>query len=194
MHSHPNLYNLELGTLPGQFAGGLNNAEVVLLALNPGYDKRDEVVDLQLPEFVDANCNNHIDPYSSQFYYFDGGLDQTAGYEWWARILKPLLQAGITEATLRQKIMLIEYFPYHSVSDPKIKTRIPSQQFAFDLVREAITRGKTIVVMRALPLWLAAVHELAGYPYMKVRSWRNPTISPNNLGEANFNTIKAKLT
>lgn len=148
-----------------------------------------------MPEFIEANRNNRNDPYSSPFYYFGGGLEQTGGYIWWKRILKPLLQAGVAEDALRQKIMLIEYFPYHSKTY-KALPLVPSQQFAFDLVRQAIEREKTIVIMRAEPLWLAdaAVPELAHYPYMTLNSKLNITVSPKNIGEKNFSIILSKLT
>ncbi len=189
---YSNYLNLDLDTLPGQFAGGLDTAEVILLLLNPGFDVRDTTVNLQIPEFVEANRNNHIDPYSSSFYYFGGGLNKTAGYEWWVRKLKPLLQAGVSEATLRKKIMLVEYFPYHSRSYKDMPI-IPSQLYAFELVRQAIVLEKTIVVMRKEKLWIEAVPELKNYAYMKVNSFLNPTLSPKNLGEKDFESLLSKL-
>lgn len=190
---HRNFSNLRLETLPDQFVGGLDTAEVVFLALNPGFHESDITVNLQLPEFLEANHNNRNDPYGSPFYYFGGGLAQTGGYKWWARILNSLLQEGVTEAALRQKIMLIEYFPYHSPDWKKSLPLVPSQQFAFDLVREAIDRKKTIVIMRSEKLWRKAVPELATYKYMLVKNLRRPFISPNNLGDENFKAILAKL-
>lgn len=189
---HKNYSNLRLDTLPEQAVGGLDNAEVVFLLLNPGFDEKDITVNLTLPHFVDANRRNLVDPFNSPFYYFGGDLESTGGYEWWRKILKPLLKAGVTEAMLRNKIMAIEYFPYHSKSYKNLPL-VPSQQYAFGLVREAITRQKTIIIMRSPKLWLEAVPELTDYSYMQLNSWLNVTISPKNLGEANFNTILAKL-
>jgi hypothetical protein len=191
---HHNYPNLRLDTLPDQVIGGLDKAEVVFLLLNPGFDDSDITVNLTLPHFVEANRRNLTDPFTSPFYYFGSGLEQTGGYIWWSKILKPLLKAGVTESTLRNKIMAIEYFPYHSKRYKNLPI-VPSQHYAFDLVREAIKRQKTIVIMRSPKLWLAeeAVPELAGYPYMTPNSWLNVVISPKNLGEANFNTILSKL-
>jgi hypothetical protein len=193
IRGHRNFSNLRLDTLPGQVIGGLNNAEVVFLALNPGFDERDRTINLKLPGYVEANSYNHSDPYSSPFYYFNAGFETTGGYEWWTRILKPLLNAGVTEATLRHKLMAIEYFPYHSIRYNHIKPFAPSQQFAFDLAREAIERSKLIVIMRSEKLWLEAEPELAAYPYMMTNSKLNVVISPNNLGEENFKAILSKL-
>lgn len=190
---HRNFSNLRLDTLPGQFAGGLDTAEVVFLVLNPGYDERDTTLNLQLPKFLEANRNNHTDPYSSLFYYFNDGLETTSGYEWWARKLKPLIASGVSEDMLRKKIMLVEYFPYHSTRYKHITPSLPSQQFAFNLVYEATKRNKIIIVMRSKKLWLKAVPELASYPYMTLNSPQNVVISPKNLGEANFNSLVSKL-
>lgn len=190
---HRNYSNLRLDALPGQIIGGLDKAEVIFLLLNPGFDDKDITLDLTLPHFVEANRRNLIDPFGSPFYYLCGDLEQTGGYEWWCRILKPLLNAGITEAILRDKIMAIEYFPYHSKSYKNLPI-VPSQQYAFDLVDEAIRRGKTIVVMRSKDLWFRAVPSLENYTgKMMIKNPRNPSVSSANLGEENFNILLSKL-
>lgn len=191
---HRNYSNLRLDTLPDQVIGGLDKAEVVFLLLNPGFDDKDITVNLTLPHFIKANRRNMTDPFGSPFYYFGGDLEQTGGYEWWSRILKPLVKAGVTEAALRDKIMAIEYFPYHS-KDWKHLPQVPSQQHAFDLVNEAIRRRKTIVIMRSKDLWFGAVPSLESYTNkMIIKNPRNPSVSPANLGEENFNTIMNRLT
>ncbi len=188
---HRNYSNLRLDALPSQVIGGLDKAEVVFLLLNPGFNEKDVSVDLTLPHFVEANRRNHTDPFGSPFYYFGSGLEVTGGYIWWARILKPLIKAGVTEATLRDKIMAIEYFPYHS-KDWKDLPSVPSQQYAFELVREAMSRNKTIII-RSPKRWLEAIPELAAYPYVTFNSQLNVTVSPKNLGEDNFNKVAEKL-
>lgn len=190
---HRNYSNLRLDALPGQVIGGLNNAEVVFLLLNPGFDDKDITIDLTLPHYVEANRRNHIDPFSSPFYYFGGDLEQTVGYGWWRRILNPLIKAGVTETKLRNKIMAIEYFPYHSETYKSLPI-VPSQQYAFNLVDEAIRRNKTIVVTRSKDLWYDAVPALKEYAnMMQIKNPRQPYVSPNNLGEENFKILLSKL-
>ncbi len=187
---HKNYSNLRLDTLPDQAIGGLDKAEVIFLLLNPGFDDKDITVNMTLPHFIEANRRNLADPYSSPFYYFGGDLEQTGGYEWWSRILNPLLQDGVTETMLRDKIMAIEYFPYHSKTYKDLPL-VPSQQVAFNLVGEAIKRKKTIVIMRGKGYWTEAVSELAAYRNAIVHpNPRNVSISPKNIGKANFNKIK----
>ncbi len=194
IRGHRYYTNLRLDTLPGQIIGGLNNAEVVFLALNPGFDERDLTINLKLPGYLEANSHNHNDPYNSPFYYFSGGYESTGGYEWWSRILKPLINAGVTESSLRDKLMAIEYFPYHSTQYKHIKPFIPSQLFAFDLVRKAISMNKLIVIMRSKRLWFDAVPDLEKYALsMMIKNPRNPCISPKNLGEENFQSLLSKL-
>jgi hypothetical protein len=190
---HKNYSNLRLDTLPDQAIGGLDKAEVIFLLLNPGFDDKDITVNLELPQFTEANRRNLVDPFGSPFYYFGGGLEQTGGYAWWSRILNPLIKAGVTEAMLRDKIMAIEYFPYHS-KEWKDLPQVPSQQVAFRLVRDAITRGKTIVIMRGKDKWQGAVKELASYENIIVHpNARNVSISPKNIGEENFHTIRNRI-
>jgi len=194
--SHRHGEELRLDALPDPFVGGLDSAEVVFLAMNPGFEEADITVSLKMPAFLEANYNNRNDPYTSPFYYFSGGFEMTGGYVWWTKKLKTLLQAGVTEASLRDKIMLIEYLPYHSINAKKIKNlKVPSQLFSFDLVREAMNANKTIVIMRSREFWFKSVRGLEGYQnLMIIKNPRNPAISPKNLGDENFSTILEKLS
>jgi len=191
---HRNYFNLRLETLPDQVIGGLNKAAVIFLLLNPGFDEKDITVNLTLPQFLEANRRNLIDPYDSSFYYFSAGLEQTGGYAWWRKILNPLIEEGVTEQMLSTKIAAIEFFPYHSKGWKDVPL-VPSQQVAFNLVREAIQLGKTIVIMRGSDKWLNAVSELDGYKKLIIHpNPRNVSISPKNVGEENFDIIKNLIT
>ncbi len=190
---HRNYSNLRLDALPGQFIGGLDKAEVVFLLLNPGFDQRDVDVDIKLPGFLEANFYNHTNPYASPFYYFNKAFKTTAGYEWWNRILGSLLRSGLTKGELYERIMVVEYFPYHSKSYKDLPI-LPSQQHAFDLVDEAIKRDKTIVIMRSKDLWYKAVPALEGYTNkIIIKNPRAPYVSPKNLGEENYKALVLKL-
>ena len=185
---HRNYSNLRLDALPEQTMGGLDNAEVVFLLLNPGFSEGDITINLKLPRFVEASRRNLLNPYTSPFYYFDGGLERTGGYKWWTKTLKPLMQDGVTEAMLRDKIMAIEFFPYHSGSWMEMP-RIPSQQLAFDLVREAIKRNKTLIV-RSVQKWKKVIPELETYPIITFSSSMNVVVSPKNIGNDNYARVK----
>lgn len=64
----------------------------------------------------------------------------------------------------------IEFFPYHSIKYLHNKQYIPSQQYQFYLVREAVRLGKKTVIMRSRKIWFEAVAELADYPYLELNS------------------------
>lgn len=193
IESHKNFIGLRLDTLPEPLVGGLDNAKVVFLALNPGFMDSDVDVNMQLEQFINGCRKNLKDPFKSDFYYFTGGLEETGGYKWWSSKLKPLINHGITEETLKKKIMMVEYFPYHSVNYRHIGRFTPSQLFSFEIVKEAIKRNKIIVIMRSRGLWEQAVPELAGYPLMTLSSAQNVVISPKNVGEINFRVLLSEL-
>lgn len=192
--SHKNFIGLRLDTLPEPLVGGLDNAQVIFLALNPGFTDSDVEVNMQLPEFIEGCRTNLHNPFTSPFYYFNGGLEATGGYKWWSARLKPLIQAGVSLETLRDKIMMVEYFPYHSINYKHINAYTPSQLYSFEIVREAARRNKTIIIMRSKSLWLQAVPELANHNYMTLSSAQNVVISPKNLGELNFRVLLSEFT
>lgn len=57
----------------------------------------------------------------------------------------------------------VEYFPYGSDRFAHSLLRLPSQAYSFDLVRQGICRGATIVVLKGWKEWLGAVPELCSY-------------------------------
>jgi hypothetical protein len=67
--------------------------------------------------------------------------------------------------------------------------RLPSQLFAFELVRDFIARRVPIVMMRSERLWLDAVPKLRGFGYIRVRSPRSSHLSPGNLGAEAFELL-----
>ncbi len=194
IENHKNFIGLRLDTLPEPLVGGLNNAKIIFLALNPGFTDSDVSVNMKLPAFLEGCRNNLNDPYESPFYYFNGGLEETGGYKWWSAKLKPLINAGISLETLRDKVMMIEYFPYHSINYKHINAFTPSQLYSFEIVKEAIKQQKTIVIMRSKALWLQAVPELADYNFMTLSSAQNVVISPKNIGELNFRVLLQELS
>lgn len=58
---------------------------------------------------------------------------------------------------------------------------MPSQEFGFDMLREAIKRYAVVFATRGFQIWTAAVPELATYPRVfRTRSVQNVVISPRN--------------
>ena len=102
------------------------------------------------------------------------------GSQWWIAKLEHLIARHGRER-VADKLVCLEYFPYHSRNIGYLGTVLESQRYNFHLVREGMRRGAVIVVMRSLRKWLDAVPELARYRYFTPRSAQQAKISPRNL-------------
>ena len=185
---------LRTEVLPDPYVGDPNSASVILLALNPGFRQADIDLNMASEEYVDQSRRNLTHESRTPFLFFDPAFEYTGGNIWWSRILAPLMKAGIPKQEIAKKIACVQYLPYHSVTYRDLGVILPSQRYSFFLVREAIRTGKTIVVMRSSRFWLKSVPELNGYPYLTVRNYRNPSLSPTNLGEQAFDTLIEALS
>lgn len=184
---------LRFDVLPDPYLGDMNQAEIVVLPLNPGFEDADLLVNMQRDEYVTQNRLSLKLKSSPPFYFLNPELMYSGGYRWWMRIFKPLLQQGISANTLAHKMMCIQYLGYHSTTYLHLNTTLPSQLYSFDLVRQAIQLKKIIVMMRSEKLWLEAVPELKNYPYIKIKNPRNPVLSPANLTQDGFDQILQHL-
>ncbi len=184
---------LRFDVLPDPYFGDIKQAEIVVLPLNPGFEDADLLINMQRNEYVTQNRLSLVHKSNPPFYVLSPELMYSGGYRWWMRIFKPLLQQGISTDVLAHKIMCIQYLGYHSTTYLHLNTTLPSQLYSFDLVRQAIQLKKAIVIMRSEKLWLEAVPELVGYPYIKIRNPRNPVLSPANLTLLVFDQIITKL-
>lgn len=188
-----NLLHLRFEVQPDPFLGDLDEASVVVLALNPGFQKEDLAI-FKKPEYFRQNRLSLLHKSTPPFYVLNENLAYSGGYKWWTRILKqPLTEVSLEQ--LSRKLMCIQYSPYHSVTYTHFSPVLPSQKYSFQLVEEAIHRGKTIIVMRSEKLWLEAVPALKEADYIKLKNPRNPVLSPSNMKDHEYQQfIKALLT
>ena len=193
LYINESIKHLHLDIQPTPYLGNLNDAEVVVLALNPGF-RADDVVTYHEPLFSKQNELTMHGKSNPAFFALDERLSESGAFVWWSRILKGLNEAGASYHTLAQKLMCIQYFPYHSVTYSGLSRTIPSQEYSFKLLREAIKQNKKIVVMRSEKLWLDAVPELASIDYIKLKNPRNPTLSPANMTSKEFGSLMGALT
>jgi hypothetical protein len=169
---------LHLNLIPEPFLG-LPDALVVLLGLNPGYIDEDDAHHKD-PAFMRRSRDNllHLDS-TYPFFLLDPAIT-APGRRWWERKLRHLIERFGRE-TIAQRVLCVEYFPYHSRRFGHHKLVLPSQQYSFSLVRDAINREATIIVMRSKRIWLDAVPELNGYKRLcQLRNAQSPYISPRN--------------
>jgi len=191
------LDGLRFDAFPEPYGGNLDTAKVVCLVLNPGFEDADVTTNFDNPYWVREVRSNLEHKTEYPFLYLAPGVENTGGYRWWTAKLKPLELAGVTRDELARGVMMVEFFPYHSVSYRHNRQYIPSQQYQFYLVREAMRLGKTMIIMRARNIWIEAVPELADYPYLELSSPQNVSVSRVNLDNKNgigtFDKIVATL-
>lgn len=180
-------YNFD--AFPDPYVGNLDRAAVVFLSLNPGLTDDDIHVTPHKPFFIRESHKNLAHQSDLPFLYLMEEMSDTHGYRWWHDLLdKSVREEPLDYATIAERIMIIEYMPYHSKTYHPNKLLLPSQQYSFSLVRRAITMGKQIVIMRNVREWLLAVPELADYPYIRLNSQR-PRITRGNMTK--YNTPEA---
>lgn len=183
-------YRIHVEVIPEPFLG-LPDAPVVLLNLNPGFNDED-LAWHEEPEFKAqslANLTHRASPYP--FYLLNPDLE-APGVRWWTRRLGKLIEAVGVEQVARS-VLCVELFPYHSRRFEHAKLRLASQEYGFDLVRNALGRGAVVVVMRGWKFWKEAVPELEQYRRrFALRSVQNVSITPGNCPEG-FDQIVAAM-
>lgn len=177
---------------PMPYLGNIQKATVVVLALNPGFVPED-LTGYNEPTFMKLHELSFTQEADPPFYAIDSRHASSGTYIWWHRILGSLSKAGVSEEQMSQHLMCVQYFPYHSVTYTNISPVLPSQHYSFDLVRQAMAQQKIIVIMRSSRLWYTAIPELPDYPCLIVKNPRNPTLSPANLGQDNFELVHNAL-
>ena len=178
-------YKFHFDLIPEPFQGR-TDANIVLLALNPGYDDLDHhfhKVDQSYRKSV-INCIKEIDQ-EFPFYLLNPEFKNSPGYSYWASdnkgILRNLLHYQDAHK-LSNNLLSIEYFPYKSLKFKPLNQILPSQNFGFQLVRKAIKRKAIIIMLRSRELWYKAVPELINYPRVYyTKNARNVVLSSNNL-------------
>lgn len=190
--------DIQLNLPPSPFEGSLKTCRVLVLNLNPGYSDsyapiaikngwKHDVEMMHQRCFAEAWLANLGG--TSPFLSLDPRWDQWTGYHWWPKRVRCLLkECGL--AAVRAGLLCVEWFPYHSRSWTWRGDKLPSQDFSFRIVRRAIEMCLPIVVFRSKRCWFEAVPSLAGYEHaFDVKSHRNPTLNPHNLGDRAYEHV-----
>src|SRR5262245_6795845 len=166
--------------LPEAFVGD-RAAPVVLLSNNPGYGRT--VADRSEPKFVAWMRSNLLHEAFAYPFVFLRPDFSGPGKKWWEPKLKHLLKEFGVEVVARS-VLNVVYFPYPSQRYGHGGLPLPSQEYGFQLVREAVKRKAAVVRMRANKGWFEKVPELNGYDRLyRVRNWQSPAISPGNCAD-----------
>jgi hypothetical protein len=169
---------VETDLVPEPFVGRLD-APIVLLALNPGVSNGDFALHGQATFRERVRACHRQAPSDWPYYYLDPEVDGP-GARWSRRVLGPLIRTVGLEVVARG-VVLFEFFPYHSRAFAHGARRVPSQQFGFGALRQALVGAAAVFVTRGRALWEVAVPELADHPRLfRTNSVQNIVISPRN--------------
>src|SRR5713101_5540292 len=134
-----------LSVIPVPYAGVPGTAQLVLLQLNPGLSP-DEAELMNDPYYVEQNRKALTFESRVPFWPLDERLAGTPGHVYWKAKLR-WLAAELGEDFVRERIFCAEFYPYHSKEFYGPRQPVPSQAFAFGLVRDTMKRGIPIIVM-----------------------------------------------
>jgi len=173
---------VRLGLLPEPFVGS-NDAPVLLLSNNPGYGKGAKVrKKAAFRKLMRKNLRHTLT--TCPFVYLHPDITKL-GLKWWPNKLRHLInECG--EAAVARSVLNVTYFPYASERFKHGKLALGSQQYSFQMVREAMERNAVIVLLRKCKWWFEAVDGLEKYAKLyRVKNTQSPTISPNNFADPN---------
>lgn len=172
-------HRYDLSLFPEPFFGSAT-APVVVLNLNPGWSPEDAAVhaDPIFAAMSRRSLEHTLDPYPFLHLQPDSN---TPGATWWRQRTRELASdVGFDQAA--RQLACVQLVPYHSSEYAGSSPRLPSQEYSFQLVRQAMLRGAEVVIMRSANLWFAAVPELANYSRVhRGSNPRAPFVSRGNL-------------
>ena len=180
---------IRLDTLAYPYLGNPETADVLLLALNGGF--KPEVLNyLQAdPIYVEQRRKSLTFESDYPFFYLDPRFASTAGHQWWRRRLSYFVERQGLKS-VAEKFACVQWFPYCSARFKALPQLLPSQEYSFDLVRQAIKDGKEIVLMRSREKWRAAVPELKDYPYIELKFPRTTFVAKNHMTDEQFKRLE----
>jgi hypothetical protein len=124
-------------------------------------------------------CLTHQLHHDEAFYFLTDQFRGTGGWHWWKAKLKPVIEVVGLER-VRRGVLVIEQVPYKSRRFYGLPRTLPSQEYTFELARQACARNAVIVVMRSYKSWMSHVPELAEAHHHRLSSTQNVMISPGN--------------
>lgn len=198
-------YKIHTELMPAPFMGDVKNAAVMILVLNPGFDKEEERKGFytKYRKYWQNEIQHKFDERLPLF-CLDEEYRQYSNY--WANVLAPIIvKLGENgKEIVAKNVCKVQLFPYQSAKYKPIQKSIlvsngfdrylPSQLYSFQLVKDAINRNTLIIIPRALKKWEEAVVELKDYKNKcTTNSYLNITLSEKNLGD-DFGKIINKLS
>ena len=170
---------------------GNQKANVFVLLANPGVSKiqKDPAFEMHT-KFREQNLRNLRHESPENFISWIHSSDNPEKAEdWWIPRLKKLVADSSLER-VSKNLFFINFHPYNSVSWYRIPFIFPTQEYSFQLVREAMSREALIILARNELGWCTAIPELLNYrKLVRFKSIRSAYISPNNLGSPAYQEL-----
>ncbi len=194
-HTAPN-HTLHLDLTPAPWNGNPITATVLILLQNPGVDQGDLAAE-QLPGYRDACLRNlRFEMNDPTWPYLRPEFQDVPGGRWWHKRLAAITElAGGDYGTLCSQLAAVQLHGYHSVNWRAFGVSIPSQEYNFWLVRQAIKRNALIICTRGAQIWTIAVPELNDYANLhSTKNARAAYISPNNLEPEAWSALAERIS
>ena len=200
-------FEIRLDMIAEPFFGNLN-ANIIILAANPGISIGVRELELynKYPKFKTEIIKYHKDHKSIKYpyYYFNPEYDTHPGYDWTiARFNSLQKESELDWNLLSNKILCLQYFPYHSKNFKNIKKGkyLESQKYTFQLLANGIAKKAFIICFRCLNLWDCALADnisadlsLKKYENLVVlNSPQSVYVTRGNMKEGNYDKLLAAL-
>ncbi len=185
---------LHFEVLPEPFAGDPDKATVFLLALNPAWGGTEEAEQGAVDDWDVELRRNLAFKATTPFVHIDPRFrETTGGGQWWTKRLRRLAEATSWEC-VGERVMVLEFFGYHSKTWQSLPVPLPSQAFTFQLLREAMDRNRLIIVTRGWSIWVWNIPELYSYKrIIRLNNQQYSGISPGNMPPDAFRQVVESL-
>jgi len=181
---------LKLDVIPQPYMGNPFTAVVYLLLGNPSFFPEDYLYYKENTNILLENLRHNVKEYP--LYWLNPIFKDSKSYKWWIDRLC-YLDGETDREIVTNRVFSIEYYAYYSKEFPDLN-RLPSQNYSFYLLKQAILAGKIIIIARHKDLWYSKIQELRNYPNKyELINHQNVIISPNNIGPEKFDKIIKKL-
>jgi hypothetical protein len=187
-------HRLMLNSIPEPFIGDPTTARVVLLSLNPGHCPADEPDHRRLPIKKAIFRNLRQEPQEYPFYAFNPDFRDTGVEVYWRKYTRALqLEAGLDDASFAKRLLVIEWFPYHSEKcDLGTRYVCGSQLFSFELAKKmARKEGVQVIGMRSREHWIQVHPSFASIPFLANK--QSPWLTRRNMDDGLFDRVLETL-
>jgi len=200
-------FEIRLDLIAEPFVGN-PKANIIVLAANPGVSIGVRELDLykKHPKFKTDIIKYHRDHKSITYpyYYFNPDYDAHPGYDWaTARFNSLQKESEIDWKVLSNKILYLQYFPYHSKNFKNIKKGeyLECQKYTFQLLANGIDRNALIICFRCFDLWDQALKDNIR-PNLSLKTYENLIVlnsaqsvyvTKNNMKENDFEKLLKAL-